>query len=447
MNDLKFAVRQLLKNPGFTAVAVLTLCSASSARGQSPARTQLNQVRPTASEAAEPAANLRSLFAARQWFTLREALDSKKSPTFYRGAVAAAFNQADDAEKLLRSVIKAAPRSEQSEEAYELLAHLYLQTGQYGRLKTDLKRRRIEFPDRPDVRRDYAALGPLLALPNQTTTKIGHAVLRHDDGLFVPLSLNGRPATYFIDTGAGISAMSESEAKRLGMTILETAGEMGTSTSRQTQFHVAVAKQFMLGATQLKNVSFAIFRDDQEPWVHLAAGRRGLLGIPVLLAAQRLRWARHGTVEIGPGAARRGVRKANLCFDEDQLMAAVRFGRQDIPLRLDTGAVNTEFYGPFADQFQRLVAERGKKSSHELRGIGQVEVIESLTLPEINLVLGGLEVALRPVPVLLKQVGHKRCFGNIGMDLLKQAAAFEIDFRSMTLDLEGDRETGPTGAE
>ena len=25
MNDLKFAVRQLLKNPGFTAVAVLTL--------------------------------------------------------------------------------------------------------------------------------------------------------------------------------------------------------------------------------------------------------------------------------------------------------------------------------------------------------------------------------------------------------------------------------------
>ncbi|HYU48078.1 MAG TPA: hypothetical protein VEK84_18090 [Terriglobales bacterium] len=27
MNDLKFAIRQLLKNPGFTAVAVLTLAA------------------------------------------------------------------------------------------------------------------------------------------------------------------------------------------------------------------------------------------------------------------------------------------------------------------------------------------------------------------------------------------------------------------------------------
>jgi hypothetical protein len=29
MNDLKFAIRQLVKNPGFTAVAVLSLARAS----------------------------------------------------------------------------------------------------------------------------------------------------------------------------------------------------------------------------------------------------------------------------------------------------------------------------------------------------------------------------------------------------------------------------------
>jgi len=29
MNDLKFAVRQLLKNPGFTAVGVIHLCASA----------------------------------------------------------------------------------------------------------------------------------------------------------------------------------------------------------------------------------------------------------------------------------------------------------------------------------------------------------------------------------------------------------------------------------
>jgi hypothetical protein len=32
MNDLKFAFRQLLKNPGFTAMAVITLALAGCAR-------------------------------------------------------------------------------------------------------------------------------------------------------------------------------------------------------------------------------------------------------------------------------------------------------------------------------------------------------------------------------------------------------------------------------
>jgi predicted aspartyl protease len=42
----------------------------------------------------------------------------------------------------------------------------------------------------------------------------------------VPVLINGRRATYLLDTGAWMSVMTEAEAKRLGLTILE--GDWGT---------------------------------------------------------------------------------------------------------------------------------------------------------------------------------------------------------------------------
>ena len=90
--------------------------------------------------------------------------------------------------------------------------------------------------------------------------------------------------------------MSESEAKRLGMTIHETAGEVGTSTSRRSRLRVAVAKQLTSGGMRLKNVSFAVFRDDQEAGVRLPAGRRELAGHPRVarVATTAVSAGRHG---------------------------------------------------------------------------------------------------------------------------------------------------------
>ena len=68
--------------------------------------------------------------------------------------------------------------------------------------------------------------------------------------------------------------------------------------------------------------------------------------------------------------------------------------------------------------------------------MGHAENFDSIPLPEVKLQLGGLAVPLRPAHVLLKQIGAKCCAGNFGMDLLKQASAFVIDFGTMRFDLE-----------
>lgn len=167
----------------------------------------------------------------------------------------------------------------------------------------------------------------------------------------------------------------------------------------------------------------------------MPAGRRGLIGIPIILGLRTLRWSQDGAVEIAMKSAPANPIGSNLFFDEDHLVVAGNLGERSILATLDTGAQTTDLYEAFAKEFATLTAA-GKKDSTEVRGVGHTESFDSITLPELKLRLGGLDVVLRPAHVLLKQIGAKCCVGNFGMDLLKQGSAFKIDLGAMRLDLE-----------
>lgn len=143
-------------------------------------------------------------------------------------------------------------------------------------------------------------------------------------------------------------------------------------------------------------------------------------------------------LEIGMKPAQTGSREPNLLFSEDHLVLEAQSGQRSILATLDTGATTTDFYEAFAEQFPDLLSEAGKKDRKEVRGVGGAETFESVLLAELKIKIGGVETTLRPAHVILKQIGSKCCLGNVGMDLLKQANAFRIDFGVMTLDLEPD---------
>jgi hypothetical protein len=102
---------------------------------------------------------------------------------------------------------------------------------------------------------------------------------------------------------------------------------------------------------------------------------------------------------------------------------------------VDTGAISTDLYKPFAEKFETLVKQYGKKDSTEVRGVGHADKFESMTLPELRIRVGGADTVLSPAHVLLKSIGANCCVGNFGMDLFKQAAALKIDFGAMSLQL------------
>jgi len=65
------------------------------------------------------------------------------------------------------------------------------------------------------------------------------------------------------------------------------------------------------------------------------------------------------------------------------------------------------------------------------------EEVESVTLPEVGLRVGGFDAVLRPAHVLLKRTTENSqwYYARIGMNLLNQARQVTIDFSSMALML------------
>jgi hypothetical protein len=383
-------------------------------------------------EANEPGA----LYAGRRWTELYKAVQSSKDQVFFRGVAAAVFGDDARAERLLRSVIVSSPHSEQAYDAYEWLSHIYFRNGRYRTMMANMEARWAAFPNKAELKQEQTAVAGFRGLPDQTASKPKFSELHHEPKqIFIQLTIDNTPATYFFDTGAWVNCMSASEAKRLGLTVQESHSTLGTATGERVGFRTAVAREVAIGAMHFSNVSFAVFNDNEEPWADLAPGRRGLIGMPIILAFQTLRWSEDGTVQIGSRSKRPDPGEANLFFDDDHLLTSARLGESEVRATLDTGAETTDLYLPFANRFPALV-QAGAKTSMDIRGVGNKETLDSITVPEVRFELGRENVILRPAHVLLKDLGAKNCIGNFGIDLLMQANAFTIDFGSMRLDLE-----------
>jgi hypothetical protein len=223
--------------------------------------------------------------------------------------------------------------------------------------------------------------------------KFHSSVLPHErQGIFIPLAVNG-------NTGAGVSCVSESEAKRLGLAINETAASMGTTTSSVT-LRTAVAKDVNIGGLHFKNVSFAVL-EDKEPFSFLEPVKRGIIGLPLILGFRTLRWYADGPLEIGGKSRSLDVHKSNIHFEDDQFVIETTVQQQRLLGTLDTGAETTDVFAAFAEQFASLLKQTGKRDSIDLKGIGGTETLDAIAIPDLMLNIGGREAALSPARVLV----------------------------------------------
>lgn len=390
--------------------------------------------------AREHETHVRSLYEGHHWFALRSLVMRGGISGFYRGAVECAFNRPKAAKEDLGAVIRNAPHSADAYEAHSLLAGLYLRSGQFREALAEADAMLAERPGAEDAKNVKPLFSALSQFPDQRVVQkqISTVAMHIKDGnLFVPLKVNGTGASYIVDTGFSTSAVSESEAVRLGLAIHDISTKTDSMTGAPVSVRVAVADNLNIGHIQLANVAFLVYPDKQPPFDELPAGERGILGIPILLALETIRWTPDATFTVGWPTKAGAMGQENLCFEGAFPVVQIGFRHSVLDFTVDTGAQNTDLYQAFANTFSDLV-KSGKRESHKLTGVGGSANVDAVILPSVTLRIGGHDVLLRPAHVLLqKSSGTSGMFeGNLGMDLLNQAHTITLNFQSMTLSLE-----------
>jgi hypothetical protein len=201
---------------------------------------------------------------------------------------------------------------------------------------------------------------------------------------------------------------------------------------------IATVNDLAIGGMHLSHVVFSVLPDANPPFNELPAGKRGIIGMPVLLAMKSTRWSfTKRTFEFGFPTIYKDSPSPNLAFEGTSTFIALASNAHDLQFSLDTGAQKTDLYPAFAAAFPALVAA-GKKETHTLTGVGGSSDFDSVALDSVTLSITGRSLTLKPAHVLLKSNNATSSWfaGNLGMDLLNQSSSVTIDWSAMHLSLQ-----------
>ena len=182
------------------------------------------------------------LYQNKQYFDLRDELakHSKGKSTellFYRGVIANRFNQNQKAISLFQQYLQKRD-PEKSVEAYEELADSYSKIGQYQEAAATYKILFDRFADKvsaekiSDYKNSYELWNALKSILPQKVLISRDVKLQGKrdkaDLLNLAVGINGQPMDLVFDTGANLSVITASTAKKLGLKIIESSVSVGS---------------------------------------------------------------------------------------------------------------------------------------------------------------------------------------------------------------------------
>lgn len=325
------------------------------------------------------------------------------------------------------------------------LADDYTKTYRYGDAVDALTRLERQAPasmtadDLRDLQNGMAIRNLLRDAPRQraVVSRPFAAPLRRDTlGLReVPVRVGADSSWWIFDTGANISTITESMARRLGLHVSSGVATVKGTTGAVSRLRVAVVPELRLGSARVLNAVVLVLADSalNIPAAHFQI--TAILGYPVLEALGQLAVA-SDTVRVTPDPDGVPSDSSNLFLDELNPLVAVTVSGSSRLYHFDSGADATVLGVHFCRAYPQLVAGLSRRSLG-IGGAGGNSAYSAYVIGHLPMTVGGTTTTLDSVSVVSDSttMAFEPSFGNLGQDLAAARGGYTINFRAMTFRL------------
>jgi hypothetical protein len=370
--------------------------------------------------------------------------------SYFEGVLANRTGQIDDSIRLLRDALPSIRKSSPSRAAIalETLTDDYNKKFLYAEADRAYKDLLEHFSgqlggEQLQGTKDDAGVAHLLReAPPQTITWQGLTRLktRRDSigSIVTELTVNGVREQWLLDTGANLSVVSRSFARRLGLKPLPGFGQtMSGPTGIENPLQVAILPVLQMGSSTLHNVVLLIL-DDANLNIKLLNQSyqiNAIIGYPVFQAMGAVTFLHDGGLEAG-AAVQHSADETTMYMNLLMPVIECGVGGRTLPFSFDTGASGTLLSIRYYEQF-RGEAATWKEGENATAGAGGMVRRKIYLQPKLGLAVGKKVATIKNVPIFPTAIGSDRdeLYGNLGQDMVAGFASFTLDFSKMTFSL------------
>ncbi|WP_417351149.1 retropepsin-like aspartic protease [Flavobacterium alkalisoli] len=242
---------------------------------------------------------------------------------------------------------------------------------------------------------------------------------------------NGIDTDFIFDTGANISTVTQSTAKKLNMKMLDGSVQVGAITGLTVQSQLAICPEFTLGDIIVKNAVFLVFPDEALAFPQINYQINGILGYPVIEAMKQITITQKEEFIVPKVPVQYPLRNMALDFLNPVICI------EGEHYTFDSGAVGTSLYNRFFFKHRETIQGKYQETDLSFGGAGGTLSKRGYFItfePEIE----GRKIVLDSVQVFTENIGDKpnMYYGNIGQDVIKKFNKMTINFKYMYIKFD-----------